>query len=378
MRVRSVVTVFAMSGLLAAAVARCALPPVSSGPQAYATTERLVRGALLSLPDSPVDRAALVASLRELDVKTVILQSAATSSGARIDERVALAVELQRELDADVFIGTYQSSGLSGKPMDALLQKDSSFTACYPTDGPRLDADTLLIDKLRLCSQDVSNKLAAALQAANASTRIGCYITHAPELAANLTDEGRAKLNELLRDGAGACSAAGRVVAVSPLLSLGSGDPATAGLAFRESLRDSGIGRVILQDGIGTSDAGSPRRAASYYQGLRNALADREAPYGPVTIWAGVEAFECETPTCVKTHPVTLARFTEQLCGARQRVDGIVAVDYLHDLAERPLFTSTLDASADLQAILDDSDAAAQLRQGYLAWREAGASCAVK
>jgi hypothetical protein len=308
----------------------------------------------------------------------VILQSAATSSGAQIDERVALAVELQRELDADVFIGTYQSSGLSGKPMDALLQKDPTFSACYPTDGPRLDADALLIDKLRLCSQDVSKRLAAALQAAGASARIGCYITHAPELAATLTEEGRAKLNEFLRDGAGACSAAGRVVAVSPLLSLGSGDPAAAGLTFRESLRDSGIGRVILQDGIGTSDAGSPRRAASYYQGLRNALADRQAPYGPVTIWAGVEAFGCETPACVRTHPATIARFTEQLCGARQRVDGIVAVDYLHDLAERPLFTSTLDASADLQAILDDSDAAAQLRQGYLEWREAGASCAVK
>lgn len=371
-RLRSVALVVAMAGLLAASLVRCSLPELPPPPQALPTSERLPRGAVLSLPGRAIDRAALVASLKELKLTTVILRSSADSSGELVNDRVALAVELQRQLDADVFIGTYQSDGLSGKPMEALLEKNPALSACYPSGGPRLDANSSILDKLRLCSQDVSTKIAEALRVANASPRIGCFITHGPELAESLTTEGRTQLEAFFRDAAGPCTKAARLVVVSPLLSARSGDPARAGVLLRESLQDSGVNVVMLQDGVGTLDPSQPRRAAGYYRGLRNALADRPPP---VAVWASVEAFDCEQPSCIRTHPTTAKRFTEQLCGARARVDGIVALEYLHHLAGLPLLPSTQDASVDEQSIADDTDAAAQLRRGYLEWTEAGARC---
>ena len=84
-------------------------------------------------------------------------------------------------------------------------------------------------------------------------------------------------------------------------------------------------------------------------------------------MWANVEAFECAGDAgCDQTHPTSSVRFDDQVCGARGRADGIVAYEYVRDLAGRPLLTGDLDAS---------TDAAAQLRAGYLAWVDAGASC---
>ena len=372
MRFRSVAVVVAISGLLAGSLVRCSLPELPPPSQASPTKEAVVRGAFLSLPGAPIDRAALVASLKELKLTTILIEATASKTGEFVNEGVSLAVELQRELDADVFIGTYQSGGLSGKPMEALLQKDPAFSTCYPPDGPALDAETPVIDKLRLCSKDVSTKIVEALRLANASPRIGCYVTHGPELVDSLTDVGRTKLEAFFHDAAGPCAAAHRSVGVSPMLSVSSGDPGRAGTLLRESLQDSGVNVVMLQDGVGTFDPSAPRRSTPYYQGLRNALVDRPPP---VKVWAKVEAFDCEAPGCVRTHPTTPARFTEQLCGARTRVDRIVTVEYLHDLAGRSLFTSTADASAEVMAIVDDTDAAVQLRRGYLEWTDAGAPC---
>ncbi|MDB5213495.1 MAG: hypothetical protein JWO86_1422, partial [Myxococcaceae bacterium] len=95
----------------------------------------------------------------------------------------------------------------------------------------------------------------------------------------------------------------------------------------------------------------------------------------PVQVWADLEAFDCEAPGCARKHPTNKDRYIRQLCAARGRVEGIVADEYLHDLAERPLVTGDLDASAELRAIFDDADAAAQLHRGYLDWIDAGAPC---
>jgi hypothetical protein len=372
MRFRSVATVVALSGLFLGALVRCGLPDLPPGPQALPTRVGLARGAILALPAGPIDRRALVASLKELKFTTVILQTTADRSGEFVNDRVALAVELQRELDADVFLGTYQSDKHSGRRMEDLLERDPSFATCYSPGGLTLDADTRIVDKIRLCSQDVSRKIVEALRVAGASPRIGCYISHQPELTSALTSEGRTKLEELFRDSAGPCSAADRFVGVSPLLTPFSGDPAGTGVFLREALKGSGVNVVMLQDGVGTFKPLEARRAAPYYQGLRNALADR-LPL--VAVWANVEAFTCESPNCVRTHPTTTARFTEQLCAARQRVEGIVAIEYFDDLAGPSLDASIPDASTDAQGVLDDRDAAAQLRRGYLDWTDAGARC---
>ena len=374
MRFRSVAMVVAMSGLLAGSLLRCSLPELPPPPQALPTKVRLPRAAFLSLPGASVDRAALVASLKELNLTTIILQPAADPAGQHVNERVALAVELQRELGANVFIGTYESSAPSGTPIEALLLKDPAFLSCYPLDGLRLDTEASVLEKIRLCSQDVSKKIVEALRLANASPQIGCYITHQLELADRLTTaQDRAKVEAFFHDAAGPCAADNRPVAAS-LLSPRSGepDPDRAGVLIRESLRDSGVNVVMLQDGVGTLDPLQPKRATPYYQGLRNALADR---LPPVVVWATVEAFDCEAPGCTRTHPTTAKRFTDQLCGARGRVDGIVTREYLQDLAGRSLFAATVDASVAERAILDDVDAAAQLRSGYLEWSDAGAPC---
>lgn len=373
MRFRSVAMVVAMSGLLAGSLLRCSLPELPPPPQALPKPKvRLPQGAFLSLPGAPVDRAALVASLKELNLTTIILQPAADPAGQHVKDLVALAVDLQRGLEANVFIGTYESSAPSGTSLAALLQKDPAFLSCYPPDGLRLDTEASVLDKIRLCSQDVSKKIVEALRLANASPLIGCYITHQVELADGLpTSEDRAKVEAFFHDAASACAADNRPVGVA-LLSPRSGDPDRAGVLVRESLRDSGVNVVMLQDGVGTLDPLQPKRATPYYQGLRNALADR---LPPVAVWATVEAFDCEAPGCVRTHPTTAKRFTDQLCGARGRVDGIVTREYLQDLAGRSLFAATVDASVAERAILDDVDAAAQLRSGYLEWSDAGAPC---
>jgi hypothetical protein len=127
---------------------------------------------------------------------------------------------------------------------------------------------------------------------------------------------------------------------------------------------------VLVRDGVGTFDAGAPRRALAYYVALRNELADRQAPFGPVSIWADVEAFECTETTCKARRPASFARFTEQLCAARSRVDGIVTTEYIDDLAEEPL----VDGGA-LDASRSDRDAAAGLRAAYASWRDSGAAC---
>lgn len=376
MRLRSLASVFATSCLLAAAVLRCSIPPAPPPSSAIPTRIGRARGAFLSLPEGTVDRAALVASLKEMKFTTIILETTANEDGEFAADGVALAVELQRELEADVFVGTYQARAhkLNGKPMEALLQKDATFDRCYAPNGPLLGAELALVDKVRICSQDVAQKVADELTRLSASPRIGCYVAQQPELVDMLTDDGRTKLHELLRDAAGPCAKSKRDVLLSPRLSNRATDPARAGVLLRDALKDTGITQVVLQDGVGAFDPQKPHRAAPYYDALRVSLDDR--PDNPVQVWANIEAFDCEGPACDRTHPTTTARFTEQLCGARTRVEGIVTYEYLHHLAGQPLVTGDLDASTDLQAIANDVDAAAQLRRGYLDWFEAGAPCA--
>jgi hypothetical protein len=186
-----------------------------------------------------------------------------------------------------------------------------------------------------------------------------------------------------------ACKAAQRIVAVAPVLATQPGVPAAAAAIFRTALDGAGIGLVVLEDGVARSQPGPARRASAYYDALRVTPGDGT----PLTVWANVEAFDCEGDAgCDRTHPTVSTRFDNRVCAARTRVDGIVTNEYLHHLAGRPLFTADLDASApsapsadaaseasspvaELRAIVDDSDAAAQLRQGYLTWLDAGASC---
>ena len=107
-------------------------------------------------PGGTLDRGALIASLKEMKLSAVILRSSATEGGEHTSERVALAVDIQRDLgDALVLIGTYEASvhKLNAKPMDALLQKDATFDTCYAPNGPPLGADDSLVDKLRLRRQ---------------------------------------------------------------------------------------------------------------------------------------------------------------------------------------------------------------------------------
>ena len=377
MRVRSLAMVLATSAVLASAAMHCSVPPLPPDQQALATRITRPQVALVDVPvGGTVDRAALLASLREMKISAVILRNAASELGELTSERVALAVDLQRGLeDALVFIGTYEANvhRLSGKPMDTLLQKDATFERCYPPNGPALGADFALVDKLRLCSQDVAQKVADELARVSASPKIGCYIAQQAELVDTLTEEGRSKLHELLRDAAGPCTRAKRSVAVGAVLSTRPTDPGRASVLLREALRDTGIGVTILQDGVGTFDPTKPDRASPYYAALRIALDDR--PELPMRVWASVEAFDCEGPTCDLTHPTTSERFIKQLCGARSRVEGIVATEYLHHLAGQPLAAGDVEASPGLRAIANDVDPAAQLRRGYLEWSDAGAPC---
>jgi len=383
MRVRSLATVFATSCLLAAAVLRCAVPPLPPGPEAIPTSVRLAGGAIVAVPPgATIDRPALIASLKEMSFSAVIIQASADATGESVADRVSLAVELQASLGANVFVGGYQATALNGKPMDALLQPDATFKTCYPG-GPTLDDAAALVDKLRICSQDLGKKIADELTRVSASSRIGCYISHQPELTGNLSDAARAKLHDLLTDAASACTAAKRIVGVAPILAAQPGAPAVAANVFRTAILGTGIELVVLEDGVARFPPTATRRASAYYDALRVAPGDGT----PVTIWANIEAFECDVDAgCDRAHPTVSTRFDDQVCGARARVDGIIANEYIHHLAGRLLFTGDLDASADaspeastgsagLRAILDDTDAAAQLRQGYLTWLDAGASC---
>jgi hypothetical protein len=369
MRFRSLLAAFATSCLLVGAVVRCSVPPLTPPPQVLPTRVRLVGGAVLSVPPGTpaIDRPALVASLKDMKLGTVIIQATATQAGELTADRVALAVELQRELDGSVFVGTYQASAPNGTSIDALLQKDAAFDRCYAPNGPPLDPEASVADKIRICSLDVAKKVADELTRVNASPKIGCYITFQPELSEALSDAGQTKLQELLRDAASPCVQANRSVLFSPLLAHNAGEPDRAAVLLRDTLQDSGIGVVILKDGTGAVDPSQPRRAARYYDALRLALVDRPPP---VTVWANVEAFDCEDGgDCTHTHPTTIDRFTNRLCGVRARVDGILANDYTRDLADRRLFTDAADAS------FDDLDAATQLHRGYLEWVDAGAVC---
>lgn len=392
MRVRRLAVAASALSLLAAFAAtllQCSLPDLPPGPQATPTRIGLVRGAFLRVPAEPFDHGALVTSLRAMSFNAIVLESTADASGERVAERVKLAIELQTTLAADIFVGTYRAPSFAGKPMSALVQPDPAFTECYPG-GPALDATSPVVDKLVRCSADVSTKVATALRAANASPRIGCFITPEPALVDALDETGRAKLSAIFRESAAACTADGRFVGVSSLLGTAPGDPTKAGVLFRETLQDSGVGVLMLRDGVGTFDAG-PRRSVLYYQGLRNALADRQPS---VAVWANVEAFACADGTCTTTRPTDKTRLFAQLCAARQRVDGIVATEYLGDLAEQSFLIApeagpAADAGdggdADAAAndggglVSADSDAgldpAARLRLDYLAWVDGGASC---
>ncbi len=374
MRLRSVATVLGASIALGGALVRCTLPDLPAPPNAFSTRVKSARGMVVSLPAETIDRPALIASLKEIGATTIILDSSADGTREVAADRVALAIELQREVglsDAAILIGTYRARKYEGKPMDDLMKPDPGFAVCYPG-GPALDAAMAIIDKLRLCSQAVSAKVAEALTAANASPRIGCYITHEPELTDTLSETGRAKLADLLRDSAGACTAAKRHVAYSTLVTPASGDPSVAARILRDLLPATGVNHVLVRDGVGTSAPTNPVRASVYYQSLRTALVDRPAV---IDVWADVESFDCEAPDCARTHPTTADRFRKQLCGAQNRVEVMVTREYLHDFAGRPLVTTAGDASPDLQAILDDSDASAQLRSGYLAWADGGPPC---
>jgi hypothetical protein len=369
MRFRTVFGTLAMSCLLAGAVVRCSVPPLTPGPQVLSTGVRLASGALLSIPPGTpaIDRPALIASLRDMKVNTIIIQSTANQAGELTADRVALAVELQRELDANVFVGTYEAPSPNGASIDTLLQPDPAFDKCYAPDGLALDPNAIVADKIRICSQDIGKKVADELARVNASPRIGCYITHQTELAEGLTDAGQSKLRELVRDAASPCVEARRSVLFSPILGRDAGDPDRAAALMRETLQDSGVNVVILQDGVATVDPLQARRAAPYYSALRLALVDRPPA---VQVWGNVEAFDCDDGGgCTRTHPTTIDRFTDRLCGARARVDVIIASDYTRDLADRPLFAIPVDASA------DDVDAAAQLHRGYLEWVDAGSVC---
>jgi hypothetical protein len=371
MRIRSAVTVFALTGLLLGGVVRCALPDQPDGPTARSTTRAYVHVAVVSVPPGTLDSAALIASLKELTVTTVILANSADETGSMVDQRVALAIEVQRGLDADVFIGSYESPSHNGKTMEQLLAPDSTFTTCYPN-GPKLDPNGALIDNLRVCSQDTSGKIATALQAQNASARIGCAITQRTELLDSITDDAKAKLAGFFHDAAGACADAGRAVAISPMVSARSGDPDRVGVLMREMLQDSGVASITVHDGVGALDAGEQARATDYYQGLRNALQDREPT---VLIWANVEAFDCDTPDCTKRHPTSRKRYLDELCVVRGSANDIVTSDFLRDLTGKSVFTSPLDGSAEVEAIAADIDAAAALRASYLEWRDGGAFC---
>ncbi|MDB4940705.1 MAG: hypothetical protein JWP97_239 [Labilithrix sp.] len=360
-------------GLLTAAV-QCNVPDLPPGPQALPTRVGLVRGAFLRVPEEPFDHAALVASLRATGFDAIVIESAADAAGEHVAERVALAVELQATLAADVFVGTYRDPS-PARSMAALLQPDTGFASCYPG-GPALDPASAVLDKLTTCSADVSTKIAAALGAASASPRIGCFIAPAPELVDTLDEVGRAKLARLFHEGAAACTKDQRFVGVSSLLGAPPRDPTAAGVLFRTALQGSGVGLLMLQDGVGTFDAPA-RRGVLYYQGLRNALADREPA---VAVWANVEAFACAGGTCATSHPADRARYLAQLCAARQRVDGIVTTEYLQDLSERSFLIGAPDAAPDADGGLveaDDGglDPAAQLRADYLEWADSGASC---
>lgn len=380
MRIRSAATVLVTLGLLAGAILRCSLPPLPPPPQALATKVRTVGAVELSLSGTSlaaIDRAALVASLKDLGVRFIVIRSSADATREYVNEAVELAVLLQSALDADVFVGSYDTGARNGLPIEQLLQNDDKLDTCYP-DGPRLDPSAAVIDKIRLCSQDISRKIVQALAKTNASTRIGCFVTHQPELADTLSPEARTKLNLFFEDSASACREAKRLVASSPLISERSGNPDRAGTTLRESLGDAGVDFVIVEDGVQKADAAAPPRAGPYYYGVQSALIDRVPER---IVLANVDAFDCEGPGCAKTHPTSTDRFIERVCSARGRVSGIVAHEYIQDLAGRPIEiaasagTDAGDAATDAQADLDDVDASAQLRKGYLDWRDAGAPC---
>ena len=85
MRFRSVATVLGVSLALAGALVRCTLPDLPPPPNAQATRVGFPRGAIVSVPPGEVDRAALIASFKELKAITVILESSAdrAAAGAR-------------------------------------------------------------------------------------------------------------------------------------------------------------------------------------------------------------------------------------------------------------------------------------------------------
>jgi hypothetical protein len=372
MRFRSLVTVSAASCVLAslaAAVLRCSVPPLPPGPEALATSARVAGGAVIAVPPgATVDRAALIASLKEMRFSAVVIQASADASGESVADRVSLAVELQAALGSSVFVGGYQAAAWNGLPMEALLQTDASFHACYPG-GPALDAAAPVIDKLRTCAQNIGQRIADELARVSASPRIGCYVTHQPQLAGGLGDAGGTKLHDFFRDASSACTKASRPVAVSPILPAQLGAPAAASAELGGALQGLGISLVILEDGVGRFQPTGTRRGSAYYDALRVALED-----GTLAVWANVQAFDCAgDAACDSPRPTTSARFDDQVCGARGRTDGIIASEYLRNLAGRPIFTGGFDASSD--AALDDFDAAAQLRSGYLVWVDAGASC---
>ncbi len=381
MRLRSLATVSATTFLLAAAAIRCSVPPLPPGPEPIRTDVGIAGGAFVAVPPgAAVDRAALIASLKEMSFSAVIIQASADATGESVQDRVALAVELEAALGANVFVGGYQARALDGKPMDALLQPDATFATCYPG-GPALDAAATLVDKLRICSQDIGKKIADELARVSASPRIGCYISHQPQLTDSLAGTALTKLHDLLTEASSACIGAKRIVGVSPILGAQPGVPIVAANLLRSAIEGTGIGLVILDDGVGRFEPTRTRRASAYYDALVVAPGDGGAP---VSIWANIEAFDCAGDAgCDRTRPTDNLRFDDQVCGARFRVHGIIANEYLHHLAGRPLLTGDFDASTDasgsaateLRAILDDTDAAAQLRSGYLAWLDAGASC---
>ena len=383
MRARSLATVSAITVLLAAAALRCSVPPLPPGPQAIPTDVGIAGGAVVAVPaGATIDRPALIASLKEMNFGPVILQASADETGESIADRVSLAVDLQAALGGNVFVGGYDAPALNGTSMDTLLETDASFTSCYPG-GPSLDASASTIDKLRICSQAVGQKIADELARVGASPRIGCYVTHQPELTDTLSDAAKVKLHDFFADASSACAKAKRLVGVSALLSSKPGTPSVAADDIRGAIDGSGIRLIVLEDGVATSQPTVTRRASRYYDALRVAPGDGSL----LNVWARIQAFECTGDAgCDGAHPTKSVRFDDQVCGARGRVDGIIAYEYVRDLAGKPVFTADLDASsdaaseaasasADLRAIADDSDAAAQLRAGYLAWVDAGASC---